>query len=164
MPWALPLTALITAAGLEWAKWGRGAWNWGPRVGALFLLVFGDVAFRGTFAGDWLRRGIDYLAGWVNVAVTYVLGSGAGAAAAGLIHWLPAALVGAYWVAAWIPGSWFGERMTWRLAWIGVLLPTFLSTVPGLAGGLLTTIFHFAVSVGAAIIGVLFAVGGAVHL
>jgi hypothetical protein len=156
----LPLTALFVAMGLEWTSWGQGRFNWGPRVGALLILVMGEVAFRGTFIGQWLARALAELAHWVDVAFTYVLGAAAGNAAANLIHWLPAALLGAYWLAAMIPGRLFKERMTWRLAWTGLLLPTFLPAVPGAAGSFLTTVFTAAAGLGAAIIGGLFALGG----
>jgi hypothetical protein len=156
----LPLTALFVAMGIEWTNWGQGRFNWGPRVGALLILVMGQVAFRGTILGEWLRRGVDWLAHWADAAFTWALGGLAGDAISYLIHWLPAALLGAYWLAAMAPGRLFGERMTWRLAWTGLLLPTFLSAVPGPAGNLLETIITAAATLGAALINGLFALGG----
>src|SRR3982751_4257382 len=100
MPWALPLTALAVAGGLEFTQWGQGRFNWGPRLGAVLFLVFGQVAFTHTVLGDWMRAAIAWLAGWADTAVTFLLGAGAGNAVAYLIAWLPAALVGAYWIAA----------------------------------------------------------------
>lgn len=156
----LPLTALFVAMGLEWTNWGQGRFNWGPRLGALLILVMGQVAFAGTILGDWLRAGIGWIAGWLDVAFTYLLGPAFGDAAAYLIHWLPAAILGAYWIAAMLPGKLFGERMTWRLAWTGLLLPTFLTAVPGPAGDLLTNVINAAAGLGAAVIGALFHIGG----
>jgi hypothetical protein len=156
----LPLTALFVAMGLEWTSWGQGHFNWGPRLGAVLILVMGQVAFAGTILGTWLRAGIGGAAHWLDVGFTYVLGPAAGNAVAYLIHWLPAAILAAYWIAAMLPGKIFGERMTWRLAWTGLLLPTFLSAVPGPAGDLLSNVIGAAATAGAAIIGALFHIGG----
>jgi hypothetical protein len=153
----LPLTALFAALGLEWTGWGQGRFNWGPRVGSLWLLLLGQVAFAGTFAGAWLRTGLDWAAHWLDVAFTYVLGPAFGSAVASLVHWLPAALLGIYWIAGWIGRK---ERMTWRLAWAGFFIPTFLAAIPGPVGNALTAVFHAAAGIGAAIIGGLFAMAG----
>lgn len=155
MPYVIPLTALFTAGALELVQWGQGRFNWGPRMGALLLLVFGQIAFTGNVVGSWLRQGVSLLAGWADTGVSYLLGSGAGNAVAYLIHWLPAALLGFYWLAAMSPWG-FKERMTWRLAWAGLLLPAFITAVPGPAGHFLSWIFGLLTDLGAGIIGRLF--------
>lgn len=160
MPWAIPLTGLALAGAVEWVKWGQGKLNWGPRLGALLLLLFGQVAFTGTLVGDWLRTGINDVAGWLDTWTAYLLGAQAGSAVAYLFHWLPAALLGGFWIAAMLPGKVFQERMTWRLAWAGVFLPPLVSAIPGPAGQFLTWVVHTAAGIGAAIIGALFHMKG----
>lgn len=156
----VPLTALFTALGLEWVSWGQGRFNWGPRVGALLLLVFGQVAFTGTLVGGWLKTAIDWVAGWLDVGATFLLGAKAGDAVGYLAHWLPAALLAAYWLAALLPGQAFKERMTWRLCWAGMFIPPFVHAIPGPAGHFFDWIIGVLASVGAAIITSLFHLGG----
>lgn len=156
----VPLTALFMAGGLEWVAWGQGRFNWGPRLGALLLLVFGQVAFKATVVGGWLTWAVDELAHWLDVAATYLLGATAGDAVSYLVHWLPAALLAAYWLAALLPGQVLKERMTWRLAWAGMLIPTFVGAIPGPAGQFFDWTFGMLASVGSAIITGLFHVRG----
>lgn len=158
----VPLTAFFVALGLEWTSWGQGRFNWGPRLGAILMIVMGQVAFAGTLIGDWLRTGIHWVAGWADVGVTYVLGTNAGDAVGYLVTWLPAALLGAYWLAAMLLDRWFKERMTWRLAWLGLFLPAFISAIPGPAGNFLSAIVAGAAAIGTTIISAMFALGGKV--
>jgi hypothetical protein len=155
MPLAIPLAGVILAAFLEWAKWGLGRFNWGPKIGSLFIIGFGYVAFAHTRVGEWVRSGIEWLAHWAGVGVSYVLGSGAGDAFAYLLHWLPAALLGAYYLAAMSPW-WFKERMTWHLAWLSIFLPMFVPAIPGPAGNFFDWVFGLFAWAGGAIIGAIF--------
>lgn len=154
MPFVLPLAALISAAGLQWTSWGQGRFNWGPRLGALWLLVVGQVLFVATPVGSWLRDGIAFAAHWADVGVTYLLGGAAGTAIAYLVTWLPAAILGVYWLVAMSP--WGNERTTWRIAWAGTLLPAFAAAIPGPAGNALDFAFTALAGVGATILAVLF--------
>jgi hypothetical protein len=154
MPMTVPVTALLVAAFLELVHWGEGRFNWGPRLGSLFILLFGTVALAGTRVGEWTRDAIGWAADWLDTGVTYLLGAAAGNAAGALLHWLPAALFGAYWIAAFLPV--IKERMTWRVAWVGLLIPSMLTAIPGPAGQFLTSAFDLAARAGGAVIGALF--------
>jgi hypothetical protein len=157
----VPFTALFTAMGLEWVKWGQGRFNWGPRVGALLLLVFGQVAFAGTLVGGWLRQGVDWGAGWLDTWTTYLLGTAAGDAVGYLAHWMPAALLSPFWLAAMFGGIGpFKERMTWRLAWAGAFIPAFVATIPGPAGDFFDWAIRTGASLGAGIITAMFHLKG----
>lgn len=156
----VPLTALFTAMGLQWVSWGQGKFNWGPRLGAILLLVFGQVAFAGTLLGGWLTQGVNWFAGYADQGVAYLLGSAAGSAVGYLVHWLPAALLSAFWLAAMMLDRIFSERMTWRLAWVGMLIPTFVAAIPGPAGQFFNWIFGVLASFGSAIVTGLFHVRG----
>lgn len=173
----VPLTGLVLAAFTHWGGWGQGRLNWGPRLGALFLLLLGEVVFAGTVVGEYATRGMTIVAQWTGDLLAHAVGPAVGHAIAALIPWAAAFCLSLYWLFAWLPaagakakaaapvpapgngsgpvavavakgggrgkgGKGFagellevlGERMTWRLAWLGTVIPLFVHAIPGPAG------------------------------